>query len=104
MDGIILSKYASDYLRGKNHQTNNFEIRDLATMDERGYIKIVGRTKEMVIVGGENVYPREIEEVLHMLPSIEIASVSFRFLIEKKFVMSTRAVFCLIDRLQTMNQ
>lgn len=50
-------------------------------MDERGYIKIVGRSKELIIVGGENVYPREIEEVLHMLPSIEIASVSLQTLI-----------------------
>ncbi|MCC6074324.1 AMP-binding protein [Pseudomonas sp. GCM10022188] len=37
---------------------------DLATMDEEGYIKIVGRNKDMIIRGGENVYPREIEEFL----------------------------------------
>jgi len=37
---------------------------DLATMDERGYVEIVGRKKDMVIVGGLNVYPREIEEYL----------------------------------------
>ncbi|MBS3790239.1 MAG: AMP-binding protein [Candidatus Thermoplasmatota archaeon] len=37
---------------------------DLAEMDERGYVKIVGRKKDMVIVGGLNVYPREIEEYL----------------------------------------
>ncbi len=37
---------------------------DLAQMDERGYVKIVGRKKDMVIVGGLNVYPREIEEYL----------------------------------------
>ncbi|HEX6021454.1 MAG TPA: AMP-binding protein [Solirubrobacter sp.] len=37
---------------------------DLATMDERGYCRIVGRLKEMIIRGGENIYPREIEQVL----------------------------------------
>jgi acyl-CoA synthetase (AMP-forming)/AMP-acid ligase II len=35
--------------------------RDLATMDEDGYIRIVGRIKDMIIPGGENVYAREIE-------------------------------------------
>jgi fatty-acyl-CoA synthase len=43
---------------------------DLATMDENGYIKIVGRLKEMLIRGGENIYPREIEEFLHRHPKI----------------------------------
>lgn len=44
---------------------------DLATMDEEGYCKITGRIKEMVIRGGENIYPREIEEFLHTHPAIE---------------------------------
>ncbi|CAG2120902.1 unnamed protein product [Medioppia subpectinata] len=39
-------------------------------MDEHGYIKIVGRTKEMIIRGGENIYPREVEELLHTHPDI----------------------------------
>jgi fatty-acyl-CoA synthase len=38
---------------------------DLATMDEEGYVNIVGRSKDMVIRGGENVYPREVEEFLY---------------------------------------
>jgi fatty-acyl-CoA synthase len=38
---------------------------DLATMDEEGYLNIVGRSKDMVIRGGENVYPREVEEFLY---------------------------------------
>jgi fatty-acyl-CoA synthase len=43
---------------------------DLATMDEEGYIRVVGRIKDMVIRGGENVYPREIEEFLYTHPQI----------------------------------
>jgi fatty-acyl-CoA synthase len=43
---------------------------DLATMDGDGYVAIVGRIKDMVIRGGENVYPREIEEFLYGHPSI----------------------------------
>lgn len=44
---------------------------DLATMDARGYVNIVGRLKDMVIRGGENVYPREIEEFLIRHPAIQ---------------------------------
>jgi len=44
---------------------------DLATMDEAGYLNIVGRIKDMVIRGGENVYPTEIEEFLYTHPLIE---------------------------------
>jgi fatty-acyl-CoA synthase len=43
---------------------------DLATMDTDGYVNIVGRIKDMIIRGGENVYPREIEEFLHVHPAI----------------------------------
>jgi fatty-acyl-CoA synthase len=43
---------------------------DLATMDEAGYVRIVGRSKDMIIRGGENVYPREIEEFLYTYPGV----------------------------------
>ncbi|MFN8354096.1 MAG: AMP-binding protein [Spirosomataceae bacterium] len=43
---------------------------DLATMDDEGYVKIVGRIKDMIIRGGENIYPREIEEFLYTHPHI----------------------------------
>jgi fatty-acyl-CoA synthase len=43
---------------------------DLATMDADGYVKIVGRSKDMIIRGGENVYPREIEEFLYGHPDV----------------------------------
>jgi fatty-acyl-CoA synthase len=48
---------------------------DLATMDDHGYLNIVGRSKDMVIRGGENVYPREIEEFLYTHPDIVDAQV-----------------------------
>jgi fatty-acyl-CoA synthase len=48
---------------------------DLATMDDEGYLQIVGRIKDMVIRGGENVYPREIEEFLYTHPDIVDAQV-----------------------------
>jgi fatty-acyl-CoA synthase len=48
---------------------------DLATLDEDGYVKIVGRIKDMIIRGGENIYPREIEEFLHTHPAISEAQV-----------------------------
>ncbi|MFY9887936.1 MAG: AMP-binding protein [Streptosporangiaceae bacterium] len=43
---------------------------DLAVMDEAGYLNIVGRIKDMVIRGGENIYPREVEEFLYTHPDI----------------------------------
>ncbi|MGH8822454.1 MAG: AMP-binding protein, partial [Rhodoferax sp.] len=44
---------------------------DLATMDAEGYVNIVGRIKDMVIRGGENIYPREIEEFLYRHPNVQ---------------------------------
>lgn len=44
---------------------------DLAVMDEDGYVKIVGRIKDMIIRGGENIYPREIEEFFYTHPAIQ---------------------------------
>jgi fatty-acyl-CoA synthase len=44
---------------------------DLATIDDEGYCNIVGRIKDMVIRGGENIYPREIEEFLYRHPKIQ---------------------------------
>jgi len=44
---------------------------DLAIMDKEGYVQIVGRLKDMIIRGGENVYPREVEEFLYTHPAIQ---------------------------------
>jgi fatty-acyl-CoA synthase len=49
---------------------------DLASMDERGYCRIGGRLKDMIIRGGENIYPREVEQVLFAHPAVaEVAVV-----------------------------
>jgi fatty-acyl-CoA synthase len=48
---------------------------DLAVMDDDGYVAIVGRIKDMIIRGGENISPREIEEFLHSLPGVAEAHV-----------------------------
>src|ERR1700709_926967 len=48
---------------------------DLAVMDDEGYVNIVGRIKDMVIRGGENVYPREVEEFLYTHPDVVDAQV-----------------------------
>ena len=53
-----------------------FRTGDLATKDERGYCRIVGRLKDMIIRGGENLFPAEIEEVLYRHPAVaEVAVV-----------------------------
>ncbi|TKI48925.1 AMP-binding protein [Lysinibacillus tabacifolii] len=49
---------------------------DLATMDEDGYVRVTGRLKDMIIRGGENLYPREIEEFLYTFPKIEDVQVA----------------------------
>ena len=48
---------------------------DLATLDDQGYVRITGRIKDMIIRGGENIYPREIEEFLLTHPAISDAQV-----------------------------
>jgi len=48
---------------------------DLATMDANGYVRITGRIKDMIIRGGENIYPREIEEFLLTHPAVQDAQV-----------------------------
>ncbi len=51
-------------------QTGWMHTGDLATMDTDGYVNIVGRIKDMIIRGGENIYPREIEEFLYTHPDV----------------------------------
>lgn len=52
-----------------------FHTGDLATIDENGYVRIVGRKKELIIRGGFNVYPRELEETLYEHPAVVQAAI-----------------------------
>ncbi|ASS93732.1 class I adenylate-forming enzyme family protein [Peribacillus simplex] len=52
-----------------------FYTGDLATMDDAGYIRIVGRKKELIIRGGYNIYPREVEEVYYQHPNVMEAAI-----------------------------
>ena len=49
-------------------RTDGYIPEILGTMDENGYFKITGRLKDMIIRGGENIYPREIEEFMYTHP------------------------------------
>ncbi len=69
------------YLGLREESSNAFDERgffctgDMAQIDEDGFLRITGRIKEMMIVGGENVFPREIEEVLNAHPSVHDSGV-----------------------------
>ncbi|MCX8110705.1 MAG: AMP-binding protein [Syntrophorhabdaceae bacterium] len=52
-----------------------FHTEDVCSIDERGYIRVIDRLKDMIITGGENVYPAEVEKVLYQHPEIKDASV-----------------------------
>ena len=53
-----------------------FHTGDTAVIQENGYGRIVGRMKDMIIRGGENIYPREVEEFLHTHPAVREAQVT----------------------------
>ncbi len=57
------------------HDKEWFRSGDIGVMDDRGYLFIVDRLKDMIITGGENVYPREVEEVLFTCPDVQECSV-----------------------------
>jgi long-chain acyl-CoA synthetase len=48
---------------------------DIGVLDEKGYLFIVDRLKDMIITGGENVYPREVEEVVYLMPEVQECAV-----------------------------
>jgi fatty-acyl-CoA synthase len=67
-DARLLGRAGED---GRRHRRRRLDAHgDLATMDDDGYVNIVGRIKDLIIRGGENVYPREIEEFLYTHPDI----------------------------------
>lgn len=59
----------------KRHEDGWFRSGDIGYIDNEGYVFIVDRLKDMIITGGENVYPREVEEVLFTVPEIEECAV-----------------------------
>lgn len=67
---------AAGYWR-KEAETENafrgewFHTEDVCSIDKRGYIRVIDRLKDMVITGGENVYPAEVEKILHIHPAIK---------------------------------
>jgi len=69
----VMLGYWNDEARTKEaiDSTGWMHTGDLATIDEDGYCRIVGRIKDMVIRGGENIYPREVEEYLYGHPDIQ---------------------------------
>lgn len=56
----------------------NSVFRDIGIMDEKGTLKIVGRSKDMIVRGGENIYPTEIEQFLIKHPEIQDVYVSLK--------------------------
>jgi malonyl-CoA/methylmalonyl-CoA synthetase len=55
-----------------------FRTGDIGELDEAGYLRIAGRTKELIITGGYNVYPREVEEALRAHPGVADVAVAGR--------------------------
>ncbi len=66
---------AKSFVTGEDGLGDWFRTGDMAVMEADGFVKIVSRIKEMIVTGGFNVYPQEVEEVLCEHPSIETASV-----------------------------
>ena len=62
-------------LPDSQHPVRAFRTGDIGKLDDDGFLYITGRKKEMLIVGGENVFPREIEEVLNNHPSVHASAV-----------------------------
>jgi fatty-acyl-CoA synthase len=74
--GVMIGYWDDDARTAEAVDADGFmHTGDLAVMDPDGYLSIVGRSKDMVIRGGENVYPREVEEFLYTHPDIADAQV-----------------------------
>ena len=73
--GVMLGYWNDEATRDAIDAAGWMHTGDLATMDEEGYVNIVGRIKDMIIRGGENIYPREIEEFLYTHTSVLEAQV-----------------------------
>jgi long-chain acyl-CoA synthetase len=74
-DNVMLGYFKQDEETKKALKNGWLHTGDLAKKDEEGYIFIVDRKKDLVIVGGVNVYPREIEEIIYQYPKVKEAAV-----------------------------
>jgi fatty-acyl-CoA synthase len=72
---VMKGYYKNDEATKKSIRDGWLHTKDLSTMDEEGYVRILGRIDDMIIRGGENVYPKEIEEFLYTNPKIKMISV-----------------------------
>jgi acyl-CoA synthetase (AMP-forming)/AMP-acid ligase II len=69
--GVTLGYWRKEPETQRAFKGDWFHTEDICSIDERGYIRVVDRLKDMIITGGENVYPLEVEKVLHTHPGIK---------------------------------
>ena len=78
MNGYLNSPEATEatfWKSQKRHEDGWLRTGDIGIMDEQGYVAIVDRLKDLIITGGENVFPREVEEALYTLPEVQECAV-----------------------------
>lgn len=69
--GMSLGYWRKEAATRKAFRGEWFHTEDVCSIDERGYIRVIDRLKDMIITGGENVYPAEVEKVLHQHPYVK---------------------------------
>ncbi|MCX8109864.1 MAG: long-chain-fatty-acid--CoA ligase [Syntrophorhabdaceae bacterium] len=69
--GMSLGYWRKEKETAKAFKGEWFHTEDVCSIDERGYIRVIDRLKDMIITGGENVYPAEVEKVLHEHPNVK---------------------------------
>jgi acyl-CoA synthetase (AMP-forming)/AMP-acid ligase II len=69
--GMALGYWRKEDATKKAFKGEWFHTEDVCSIDHRGYIRVIDRLKDMIITGGENVYPAEVEKVLHTHPSVK---------------------------------
>ncbi|MEO7995784.1 MAG: AMP-binding protein, partial [bacterium] len=73
---VTLGYYNKPEETAKVFQNGWYNTQDMATVDDAGFIRILGRTKHMIIVGGENVYPAEVEHAVLKVPQVRDVAVT----------------------------
>jgi len=69
--GMSLGYWRKEKETAKAYKGEWFHTEDVCSIDEQGYIRVIDRLKDMIITGGENVYPAEVEKVLHQHPLVK---------------------------------